>query len=801
MLVPTLLCLALTVLLATTASVRGCGVAVHNEVAERARAWFSVTDSADLASLAGIEQYQEILKRNPKALQAGAMFPDCLNLDEGLLKVLANAAFNGDVASAHELLDVGGDFAIRHMDDLGYLQSSFQIPITDVIAIYKMLGIDVPFIELELCMARQVYALQAVQRFGEDLFPTYASQSPMLNERLEDYFLGGITSMATQTHRCWRILISWFERGDFSRTCLFDDIGRGSGTMGRQGAGPTSALPASHPSMAEHLLGLVPQVVYDSELSVSRSDEGIIEIELSTKPDAAGSVTAIKNRGHGPGSRQRYLTPSLNKRSGRPARTTLDDSHAARIKLEDICESLDQQFATARIVYSTPPYSGFGTAVALGDFDGDGVPDLAVSAPTFTNGSQYQFGAVFVEYGPANLYKSSQQDIQDSADQTLSPPLMSATSHGRHLDSEQGLHQMFPNFGSALAVVDFNTDGVDDLIVGASLTGQLDDGSNGQVYVYFGHKGAGLSSLPDITIDALDLAAALDHAGEPGKAAANSKVRIGNHIFSDDVNGDGVADLVIGAPYSHGPGEVPQAGMVFVYLSSPIIQPPSMHPQPDIILSSPSPLPYEWFGTSFKSIYTAAPDGEGLTLVGAPGRPSKYRGRSLGLAGHVHAFRVVNATTVVPYFGLESTEPNRQLGSVIERWENPDSDQKGSYALLGSPSISNSLLGRLVSPEVLPNKPPLPGWQAGDVRVMDPLRWRLDVELAANRTSGRVDIDGNDAMVAWLQGYMTPGHFGRAIAPAGHRVWIGEPFSHQGTRHPCALRPSLQSPTKAACGC
>ncbi|KAJ2156239.1 hypothetical protein GGH16_005685, partial [Coemansia sp. RSA 560] len=64
------------------ACVQGCGPAVHNEAAERARQWFYKHTAMDNDR---VSLYRDILDRHPSPLQAGTVFPDwgygCLSMD------------------------------------------------------------------------------------------------------------------------------------------------------------------------------------------------------------------------------------------------------------------------------------------------------------------------------------------------------------------------------------------------------------------------------------------------------------------------------------------------------------------------------------------------------------------------------------------------------------------------------------------------------------------------------------------------------------------------------------------------
>lgn len=215
----------------------------------------------------------------------------------------------------------------------------------------------------------------------------------------------------------------------------------------------------------------------------------------------------------------------------------------------------------------TDAYLGVSVDTA-GDINGDGFDDVIMGAKWYANGESNE-GAVFLFYGSAS-------GLSETPDRII-----------------EG-NQVGASLGSAVAGAgDVNGDGFDDVLIGAPLHDDLGE-DEGIVYLYLG-SGAGLCDAPIWSVK-----------------GSQTDMRMGQAVSAaGDVNGDGKADILIGAP-GFDIDANPDVGAAFVFAGT------ATGAADEWLWTAVSNQPYALFGSAVNSAGDINQDGFADIAVGAP---------------------------------------------------------------------------------------------------------------------------------------------------------------------------------------
>jgi len=180
-------------------------------------------------------------------------------------------------------------------------------------------------------------------------------------------------------------------------------------------------------------------------------------------------------------------------------------------------------------------YDELGTALAVGDFNNDGVGDLAIAAPgadVSTPNTSWGEGFIYGFLGgPA--YQTGTHLI----DYTFATPAFTIKGESKE------------NLGDELTSGDVNGDGIADIIAAQRFGGAS---SEGTLDIVFGRP---------FSPNQIFLAG----ANTDVRIMGNAQDRIGFSLSSGDVDSNGVTDIIFGTPFNNGPSFDQMSGTVYVF--------------------------------------------------------------------------------------------------------------------------------------------------------------------------------------------------------------------------------------------
>jgi len=159
---------------------------------------------------------------------------------------------------------------------------------------------------------------------------------------------------------------------------------------------------------------------------------------------------------------------------------------------------------------------------SAGDINDDGIDDVVITAPFITDDGSSFSAATRVVFGKTSGW-----------DAVIDLPGLNGTN---------GFSITSGSVGPVSNIGDFNGDGIDDLILGDGTSSMPAEPYAGSSYIVFG-KAGGFSAT-------VDVATLLDGSSGFRLDGVDFAASLGNSVGAGDINGDGLGDIIVAAPFT-----------------------------------------------------------------------------------------------------------------------------------------------------------------------------------------------------------------------------------------------------------
>jgi hypothetical protein len=354
----------------------------------------------------------------------------------GFIETMGGLEFNcnGTLCEpAHSTADTGGEFVLDATTNHDFLKWDWYVPTQDLLDIYSRvqppLNINASAAnDIVKCFAEFYAGVHAEPLVAKAMMLKYAAASPYLATQIEDRFLGGVDDMAIWTNIKWTQLENWFDHGvppppvlnhsmplvgfqqsDFAQLVIARVQELQSSSV-LSSSSKSNKVIESLPSSAAQFVDQVARARL-ADLAVHRNRvEAVTEYSkasgLLSKNSGIVELVQVKqtNRGHlfrfRPDVYDALLKPQV--RSVQNSNSELVDAVRASVQLCTTGSTRDcikhairnqpwhQPIGEKDVLPRDPiasidaggsAFQYFGHSVCVGDFDHDGLQDIAIGQP------------------------------------------------------------------------------------------------------------------------------------------------------------------------------------------------------------------------------------------------------------------------------------------------------------------------------------------------------------------------------------------------------------------------------------